>query len=140
MSSDCVDLTFLLSPSNANTAQRTWSIRITQYDENHDNLAPFGCTQYFWEKDDAEGVLRSFNWNNGNGHHLADQDQVICIRREENMNRICYSTITNANDISISGIVVSQDKNRFEHFERPFFKLFCRNRNYCSVILWWLQI
>ena len=31
---------------------------------------------------ETNGVVESFNFNNGAGHHLADQNQAICVRRE----------------------------------------------------------
>merc|ERR1711997_72702 len=100
MGEDCIDLTFQLASNDP-----TWNIRVTQYEMNYDNLAPFGCTQYFWKEDsdsDGKGVISSYNWNGGNGYHLADQNQVICIRREEDKTKICYST-SDFTDINISG-------------------------------------
>merc|ERR1712223_1753948 len=102
MGENCIDLAFQLGTSSSNP---TWNIRVTQYDMNYDNLAPFGCTQYFWKEDsdsDGKGVITSYNWNGGNGYHLANQNQVICIRREEDKKKICYSTAS-VNDINISG-------------------------------------
>ena len=52
--------------------------QVTQYSCNYDNLAPQGCTQYYFGPD--TDTVRSFNYNNGNGKHLANQDQQICIR------------------------------------------------------------
>jgi len=101
MGQDCVDLTLQLSAASTNP---TWNIRITQYEMNYENLAPFGCTQYFWKEDsdsDGKGVITSYNYNGGQGYHLADQNQVICIRREEDKTRICYFTAS-LNDINIS--------------------------------------
>ena len=97
-SEDCNSLTFVLG-DNQPTA-RSWTVRVTQYDAGYDNLAPAGCTQYFWDKEDADGTLQSYNYKGG--VHLADQKQVICIRREENKNRICYSA--GDEDIAISNI------------------------------------
>ena len=54
--------------------------QITQYDCNYDNLAPSGCTQYFFGSD--TGMVQSFNYDGGSGTHLADQNQNMCIRRE----------------------------------------------------------
>merc|ERR1712117_184703 len=102
MGEDCIELTFQLGSS---TLDPSWNIRVTQYEMNYDNLAPFGCTQYFWKEDsdsDGKGVITSYNWNSGNGHHLADQNQIICIRREEDKNKICYS-VNDPTDLSISG-------------------------------------
>merc|ERR1712223_620763 len=100
MGENCIDLTFQLGTSSSNP---TWNIRVTQYDMNYDNLAPFGCTQYFWKEDsdsDGKGTFTSYNY--GGGYHLANQKQVICIRREEDKKKICYSTAS-AYDFAISG-------------------------------------
>ena len=97
-SEDCNSLTFVLG-DNQPTA-RSWTVRVTQYDAGYDNLAPAGCTQYFWDKEDADGTLYSYNFKGG--RHLADQKQVICIRREENKNQICYNA--EDADIAISGV------------------------------------
>ena len=52
--------------------------------------------------------MRSFNWNGGNGRHLANQDYNICIRREATNRRICYSQDATSflNDFLISSGVV----------------------------------
>merc|ERR1712179_827279 len=49
-------------------------------------------------------IIRSFNWNGGNGRHLANQDYNICIRRESGIGRVCYSQDATAflNDFLIS--------------------------------------
>jgi len=101
-SADCNALTFTLSDTTSIIAGRSWTVRVTQYDAGFENLAPAGCTQYFWNKEDSDGTLYSYNYNSGNGPHLADQKQVICIRREENKNTICYSAADA--DIAISGV------------------------------------
>jgi len=101
-SEDCNDLTFTVKDNTNFINGRAWTVRVTQYDGGFENLAPPGCTQYFWDKEDTDGELYSYNWNGGNGRHLADQKQVICIRREENKNKICYSA-ADTGDISISG-------------------------------------
>ena len=101
MGADCIDLTFQLGLTG--TLEAKWNIRVTQYEAMYDNLAPFGCTQYFWKRDsdsDGKGTIQSYNWSGSK--HLADQDQVICIRREDDKTKICYSTTANT-DFSISG-------------------------------------
>ncbi len=50
----------------------------------------------------TSGQVQSFNYNNGNGQHLADQDQVICVRRESQFNRICFYA-ENPTDFVVSG-------------------------------------
>ena len=102
MGAECIDLTFQLSLTGSLDAK--WNIRVTQYEKTYDNLAPFGCTQYFWKQDsdsDGKGTIQSYNWSGAK--HLADQNQVICIRREDDKTKICYST-TNKEDFSISGL------------------------------------
>jgi len=101
MGADCIDLTFQLGSTG--TVEAKWNIRVTQYEATYDNLAPFGCTQYFWKQDsdsDGKGTIQSYNWSGAK--HLADQNQVICIRREDDKTKICYSTTVNT-DFSISG-------------------------------------
>jgi len=101
MGAECIDLTFQLSLTGSLDAK--WNIRVTQYEKTYDNLAPFGCTQYFWKQDsdsDGKGTIQSYNWSGA--RHLADQNQVICIRREDDKTKICYST-TEVTDFSISG-------------------------------------
>ena len=53
-------------------------IKITQYDCDYNNLAPDGCTQYFWGA--TSDVVRTYNFQNDPARHLADQNQNICIR------------------------------------------------------------
>jgi len=98
MGADCVDLTFQLSSTSAQ-----WKIRITQYESGYTNLAPFGCTQYYWKQDsdsDGKGKIQSYNW--AGSYHLADQNQKICIRREDDKTKICYS-VNAATDFAVSG-------------------------------------
>lgn len=102
----CDELLFILGP-NAATAE--WSITVRQYAHDYTNLAPRGCDQYHFDNDDNDalattGTVQSFNFNNGNGRHLANQDQTICIRREAGMQRVCFSQAggTVINDFQIS--------------------------------------
>ncbi len=53
--------------------------QVTQYNCDYDNLAPQGCTQYFFGSD--TGILKTYNFDGG--LHLANQDQAICIRYNE---------------------------------------------------------
>ena len=62
-------------------------VQITQFDCNYDNLAPDGCTQYFWGQ--TNDIVKSYNFDGG--AHLASQNQNICVRRERNTCRICWS-------------------------------------------------
>ncbi len=55
-----------------------FTAKVTQLSCNHPLLAPQGCTQYFFGVN--MDTVRSFNYNNGNGLHLANQDQSICVR------------------------------------------------------------
>jgi len=114
MGADCVDLTFQLGTGARTVADPHWTIRITQYDRGYTNLAPFGCTQYHWKQDsdsDGKGNIKSFNWQGG--YHLANQKQVICIRREDAQKRICYGVAV-VTDFAISGTaaVAAPSKNQ----------------------------
>eukprot|EP00095_Tigriopus_kingsejongensis_P011400 maker-scaffold68_size422247-snap-gene-3.21 protein:Tk11400 transcript:maker-scaffold68_size422247-snap-gene-3.21-mRNA-1 annotation:"hypothetical protein GUITHDRAFT_74010" len=50
---------------------------ITQYSCDYENLAPKGCTQYFF---DTDGVDTVQTYNFQGGAHLASQNQNICVR------------------------------------------------------------
>merc|ERR1712186_168185 len=97
----CNDLTFLIGEralDGTTIASREWTIRITQYECGYENLAPPGCTQYYYGEDSA--VFKSYNFDGG--YHLADQEQSICIRREKGSYKICYAT-ADPYDFQISG-------------------------------------
>ena len=98
--SECLDLNMILG-ANGNNYDRSWNIQVMQYEMGFVNLAPEGCTQYYYDKEDADGILRSYNWQGG--IHLADQKQVVCIRREEDKSQICYSAVEAQTDIDFSG-------------------------------------
>ena len=53
-----------------------WDIQITTLDCDDTNLAPSGCTQYFYGQ--QSGQIKTFNW--AGGEHLANQNQRICFR------------------------------------------------------------
>lgn len=55
-----------------------FSVQVTQFSCRFPNLAPTGCVQYLFGQD--SGMIRSFNYQGGEGQHLANQDQQICIR------------------------------------------------------------
>jgi hypothetical protein len=106
-SQSCNTLMFILGAEPA--MEPMWSITVRQYAEDFTNLAPKGCDQYHFDSDDnaalnLEGEVSSFNYNNGNGRHLASQHQTICIRREAGMTRVCFSQAgdTEINDFRIS--------------------------------------
>ena len=75
-------LKITLPPSSVDTtlATRSWTIRVTQYDCSYQNLAPSGCTEYYFG--DTTGTISSYNFNSGNGYNLANQNHKICIRSE----------------------------------------------------------
>ena len=49
-----------------------------------------------------EMKLFNFRTFKGDGYHLANQEQNICIRREKDYCEICYSTVANS-DFGVSG-------------------------------------
>ena len=110
-SDSCNSLTFQIGDQ---TFTRQWNIKVTQYAMDFPNKAPKGCLQYHFAGDGNDDgdldptVIRSFNWNGGNGRHLANQDYNICIRREATNRRICYSQDATSflNDFLISSGVV----------------------------------
>lgn len=79
-------------------ATRSWSIKITQYSCDFDNLPPVGCTQWYYGS--VSGTVYSYNWDGD--IHLANQRQAICVRREANYCRICWSQGATG-DFSVSG-------------------------------------
>lgn len=89
----------ILSFQLAGIGKYAWEIKITQLDCFSNELAPTGCTQYHFGA--ISGTVQSFNYVGGT--HLANQNQLICIRRELNMCRICYATAMAMNVFDISG-------------------------------------
>ena len=75
-SSACNQLAFALGTTS--TSNRQWSIKVTQFSCDFDNLAPVGCTQYHYGTD--QGQVMSFNFESG--QHLSAQNQNICVRTE----------------------------------------------------------
>jgi len=88
----CNILAFQLSGD----AKRSWEIKVVQLKCDFSNLAPTGCTQWFYGE--VEGQIQSFNFNGG--QHLANQNQNICIRRELNNCQICYSAASMQFDLT----------------------------------------
>ncbi|XP_059085787.1 uncharacterized protein LOC131882610 [Tigriopus californicus] len=97
----CNDLRFVLGNQGVGTglANRQWSVKVTQYSCDFKNLAPEGCTQYFFGS--TTDVIQTYNF--GNGRHLAEQNQNICIRRERGNCKICYTAI-DVIDVSVNGL------------------------------------
>ena len=79
-SDNCNDLDFQLgnvARGITTVATRSWSIKVSQYSCDYENLAPIGCTQYFYGSG-ATNLIYSYNY--AGGKHLADQKQVVCVR------------------------------------------------------------
>ena len=51
---------------------------MTQYSCDYNNLAPTGCTQYYFGA--QTDTVQTYNFDGG--QHLANQNQNICVRRE----------------------------------------------------------
>jgi len=81
-------------------ATRSVKIKVSQLACGDSNLAPVGCTQYMWGTSGA-GIVKSFAYD-GTNPHLADQAQVICVRREQGNCQICWSADAVA-DVSLGG-------------------------------------
>jgi len=102
----CNTLSFQLSGTASVT--RSWAIKVTQYSCDFNNLPPAGCTQWFFGA--TTGTIQSFNW--ANKQHLANQNQLICIRRERNTCRVCYSASPTADDdFRLSGMDANNEAN-----------------------------
>ena len=72
----CNTLSFALGSTSGTS--RSWSIQVTQYECDYNNLAPTGCTQYYFGQ--SSGTFRTFNYQGGSGKHLASQNQNVCFR------------------------------------------------------------
>jgi len=98
--SACNDMNLILGTSAVGTslATRSWSVRVTQIECTSNLLAPAGCTQYFYGDD--SGTVKTYNY--AGGYHLANQNQVQCIRREKGNCKICYAAVAET-DFSVSG-------------------------------------
>ena len=102
-SEDCNHLSFQFGTTAVGIsaiASRSFSIKVTQIECDSELLAPEGCTQYFFGS--GMSMVRTFNYNSGNGRHLADQDQLICVRRETGNCAICWSADA-AGDVQLGG-------------------------------------
>ena len=55
---------------------KNWVIKVSQLRCDFINLAPSGCTQWFFGGNNGE--VRTYNYNGD--LHLAEQNQNICIR------------------------------------------------------------
>jgi len=93
----------ILSLSLAGTVDSSWHIQIIQLACDSNSLAPRDCTQYYFGQ--TFGTVHSYNYYGG--LHLANQNQLICIRKELNRCRICYSTAMGNDDFDISGTIAS---------------------------------
>merc|ERR1719242_720591 len=77
------------------------TIKINQYSCDYENLAPSGCTQYHFGSS-GTNYVQTFNYQSGSGKHLADQTQVICVRRETGNCQVCWSA-DDVTDVEVSG-------------------------------------
>ena len=73
LETNCIDFSVFVGTSNDVSK---WTILITQWTVDFNNLAPEGCLQWYFGN--MTGVVRSFNFDGG--LHLASQDQNICVR------------------------------------------------------------
>ena len=95
----CNDLTFVIGTQSV-SSMRQWEIKVefgtmphkkcfrkktsmllmlqvSQYTCDFDNLAPSGCTQYFFSEN-GMGTFQTFNFDGG--QHLANQKHKFCFR------------------------------------------------------------
>lgn len=98
-SEECNTLDFNFG-SATTTSIRQFSIKVTQVSCDSELLPPEGCTQFFYGS--TTDTVQTYNFDNGNGLHLANQNQAICIRQERGSCRICWSAMT-PTDFKVSG-------------------------------------
>ena len=103
-SDDCNTLDFHIG-SASSTTTRQFAIKVTQIACDSELLAPEGCTQYFYGS--TTGIVQTYNFNSGNGLHLANQDQAICVRRERGNCRICWSATADADFKSVELLIAT---------------------------------
>jgi len=89
-SSTCNVLSSFFGSSTTATTS-AFTIKITQIKCNAKNKAPEGCLQYLTA---SSGSFSTYNYNSGNGPHLANQDYCYCIRAERTACTICYSALS----------------------------------------------
>jgi len=74
--------------SSTTTTTSAFTIKVTQVKCNAKNKAPDQCLQYFTA---SSGTFETYNYNSGNGKHLANQDYCYCFRAERTACTICYA-------------------------------------------------
>lgn len=102
-SENCNDLDFVFGENAhgvGSVATRSVNIRVLQLECGDMNLPPSGCTQWF-SGAAGSGEIQSFGYD-GTNPHLANQNQIICIRREQGNCKICYYAADDA-DVTLSG-------------------------------------
>jgi len=102
-STDCHDLTFNIGQHAIGVTAattRSFTIKVSQLSCTDTNLAPPGCTQYYTGS--SRTGIETFNY--AQGYHLANQQQRICVRREEGYCRICWYAAINT-DVDLGGKV-----------------------------------
>merc|ERR1711963_235015 len=99
---DCHDLSFNFGQSAIGTTipTRAFTIKVSQIScFDSVNRAPPGCTQWY-RGNSGTGQLKTFNFDQG--IHLANQNQIMCVRRESGNCRICWYTAADT-DVQLSG-------------------------------------
>jgi len=110
-SDSCNNLNFQLgnvAQGIPNIPTRSWSMKVTQYSCDYENLAPVGCDQWHFGSG-GTNFVQTFNYQSGlgTGRHLNNQHQNICVRREAGMCRICWSA-NEVDDVGVTGQVAGK--------------------------------
>merc|ERR1712226_1306574 len=103
-STDCNNLEFVFGQTAVGVttlATRSITIKASQLACGDSNLAPSGCSQYYWGTGGAS-TIKSFGYD-GSTAHLANQAQTVCVRRESGNCQICWYAASNT-DVSLSGM------------------------------------
>jgi len=78
----------------SSTADRTWSIRVTQIPCWSRHMARQQCRQYLTG---TSGTVQSLNWANSAVPQLYQATYSICVRREEGYCKVCWKSTADPN-------------------------------------------
>jgi len=107
----CHDLSFTFGQTAVGASiptTRKFSIKVSQIKCTDPNKAPSGCTQWYYGTTGV-GSIKTFNYDQSAA--LANQKQVICVRRELGNCQICWNAAS-ITDVQIGG---KNTKNVIKH-------------------------
>ncbi|XP_059083097.1 uncharacterized protein LOC131880461 [Tigriopus californicus] len=96
--SDTATLNFNL---NGDRSNRIFDIKVTQIPCRSRSRPPEGCLQYHTG---LTGRMETFNYQDDNDNHLANQEYSVCIRQESGFCCVEYTPCTNMNSFSLDPV------------------------------------